>query len=355
MRAQRKNQKKQISIARKPIQKMRKRKLRNTIFLLAFLILIGGGILFAVYKFQGNTLKDLPVSYRSENEFTQASAGKTLGRAAGFASDLCVSAQGDVGEDIAGLAEGQMAALFDLEEKEVLYAKGLYERVYPASITKLMTGILAIQSGKLDETVEIEQSDLDLEQGSQVCGFMVGDEVTLDQLLRCLLVYSGNDAASAIARVVGGSQKGFVKMMNEYAASLGMTGTHFDNPHGLHTEDHYTTPYDIYLMLREAARYPVFLEISQLSTYTFTVRHADETEGIISLASTDHYLTGEATPPKDVAVLGGKTGTTSNAGNCLALLTQNAYGKPYISIVTNASTKELLYQQMNSLLQHTND
>src|SRR5699024_8613406 len=107
------------------------------------------------------------------------------------------------------------------------------ERVYPASITKMMTAMLALRSGKLDDTVVIQQEDLMLESGSQVCGFMVGDKLTLDQLVHCLLVYSGNDAASAIARYVGGNQSDFVDMMNDYAASLGMTGTHFENPHGL--------------------------------------------------------------------------------------------------------------------------
>lgn len=101
--------------------------------------------------------------------------------------------------DAANLGEGQEGALFDLSSGEVLYSKDLYEKVYPASITKLMTAMLAFQSGKLDSTVTIQQEGLDLESGSQVCGFMVGDQVTLDQLVRCLLVYSGNDAASAIA------------------------------------------------------------------------------------------------------------------------------------------------------------
>lgn len=143
-------------------------------------------------------------------------------------------------------------------------------------------------------------------------------------------------------------------MMNSYAASLGCTGTHFTNPHGLQNESHYTTPYDIYLMLKEALKYPEFTEITQLPSYTVTYNHQDGSEASTTLEATDHYLTGEATAPKDVTILGGKTGTTNLAGNCLALLSQNAYGKPFISIVMGASTKELLYQQMSSLLQNIN-
>ncbi len=336
------------------MRRMRRRRIQNTLWMLLFLFIIAAGMVFIVYKFRGDTLRDRTLSYESENEFELSHIGNSPERAKTFAQDLCVSPSGDVAEDTLELPDGQMGALFDLSHQEVLYAKGLYERVYPASITKMMTAMLALRSGKLDDTVVIQQEDLMLESGSQVCGFMVGDKLTLDQLVHCLLVYSGNDAASAIARYVGGNQSDFVDMMNDYAASLGMTGTHFENPHGLQSENHYTTPYDIYLMLNEARTYREFLQISQMSTYTVNFEHADGSAAALSFASTDHYLTGEATPPKDVTILGGKTGTTSDAGNCLALLTQNAYGQPYISIVMNAATKELLYEQMNLLLQQIN-
>ena len=112
----------------------------------------------------------------------------------------------------------------------------------------------------------------------------------------------------------GCSTENFVAMMNEYAAQLGCTGTHFTNPHGLQDENHYTTPYDIYLMLKEALKYPEFTEITQLPSYTVTFQHSDGSEDSVSLTATDHYLTGEANAPKGVTVLGGKTGTTSSAG-----------------------------------------
>ena len=179
--------------------------------------------------------------------------------------------------------------------------------------------------------------------------------MTMDKLIHCLLVYSANDAASAIASHVGGSTEQFVEMMNSYAAQLGCTGTHFTNPHGLQDENHYTTPYDIYLMLKEALNYPEFTEITQMPSYTVNYTHSDGSAVSTTLTATDHYLTGEATAPKDVTVLGGKTGTTSNAGNCLALLSQNAYGKPFVSIVMGAPSKEVLYEEMTSLLQNINN
>ena len=314
-----------------------------------------GGVFYGWNILSGNYFGTLEQAFDSSEVFTNALAAKENMRTESFAQKLCVSSQGNVDcIKNAQLEEGQKGLLFSLSNHKVLYANGIYDKVYPASITKIMTAMLALQSGKLNDTVTITQDNVTLEDGSQVCGFVAGDQVTLDQLLHCLLVYSGNDAASAIAEYVGGSTENFVQMMNDYAAKLGCTGTHFSNPHGLHDENHYTTPYDIYLMLNEAFTYPEFTEITELPSYTVTYTGSDGTEKSTTLTATDHYLTGEATAPKDVTILGGKTGTTEVAGNCLAILTQNAYGKTFVSIVMGADTKELLYQEMNSLLQNIN-
>lgn len=314
-----------------------------------------GGVFYGWNILSGNYFGTLEQAFDSSEVFTNALAAKENMRTESFAQKLCVSSQGNVDcIKNAQLEEGQKGLLFSLSNHKVLYANGIYDKVYPASITKIMTAMLALQSGKLNDTVTITQDNVTLEDGSQVCGFVAGDQVTLDQLLHCLLVYSGNDAASAIAEYVGGSTENFVQMMNDYAAKLGCTGTHFSNPHGLQDENHYTTPYDIYLMLNEAFTYPEFTEITELPSYTVTYTGSDGTEKSTTLTATDHYLTGEATAPKDVTILGGKTGTTEVAGNCLAILTQNAYGKTFVSIVMGAATKELLYQEMNSLLQNIN-
>lgn len=314
-----------------------------------------GGVFYGWNILSGNYFGTLEQAFDSSEVFTNALAAKENMRTESFAQKLCVSSQGNVDRiKNAQLEEGQKGLLFSLSNHKVLYANGIYDKVYPASITKIMTAMLALQSGKLNDTVTITQDNVTLEDGSQVCGFVAGDQVTLDQLLHCLLVYSGNDAASAIAEYVGGNTENFVQMMNDYAAKLGCTGTHFSNPHGLQDENHYTTPYDIYLMLNEAFTYPEFTEITELPSYTVTYTGSDGTEKSTTLTATDHYLTGEATAPKDVTILGGKTGTTEVAGNCLAILTQNAYGKTFVSIVMGAATKELLYQEMNSLLQNIN-
>mgnify|MGYP000416501209 FL=1 len=332
----------------------RRKRIRNTVLLLLLLVVLGGTGIGAIYVLRNGTVFDkLEEAYVASREFSGGITDLDSLRADGFAKNLCVVVS-DVPMDGVSLGENQKGLLLDLDDRKVLYSKQALQKVYPASITKIMTAMLALKYGNMNDVVTITQENLNLEEGSQVCGFWAGDQVTMDQLLHCLLVYSGNDAAAAIAEHVGGSTDGFVEMMNSYARELGCTGTHFTNPHGLQDENHYTTPYDIYLMLKEALNYPEFTDITQMSSYTVTYKHSDGSDANTTLTATDHYLTGEATTPKDVTILGGKTGTTDKAGNCLALLSQNAYGKPFISIVMGASSKDVLYQEMTSLLQNIN-
>ena len=335
------------------MHKMRRKRIKSTVILILFLIVVFAGTFGGFYVLRGGSISTPAQAYDITREFQHQSLVGTSQRASAFAADLCV-VDGDQPMDSVSLEDGQEGVLLDLKDKSVLFAQNAYERVYPASITKIITALLAFKNSNMDDVVTISQENITLEEGSQVVGFQEGDQVTMDQLVHCLLVYSGNDAASAIATHVGGTTENFVSMMNEYAAQLGCTGTHFTNPHGLQDENHYTTPYDIYLMLKEALNYPEFTQITQSGSYTVEYTHADGSSASTTLLATDHYLTGEATPPKNVTILGGKTGTTDNAGNCLALLSQNAYGKPYISIVMGASTKDELYEQMSSLLQNIN-
>ena len=335
------------------IRKMRRKRIKSTVILVLFLLVVFAGAFGGFYVLRGGSISTPAQAYDITREFQHQSLVGTSQRASAFAADLCV-VDGDQPMDSVSLEDGQEGVLLDLKDKSVLFAKSAYERVYPASITKIITALLAFKNSNMDDVVTISQENITLEEGSQVVGFQEGDQVTMDQLVHCLLVYSGNDAASAIATHVGGTTENFVSMMNAYAAQLGCTGTHFTNPHGLQDENHYTTPYDIYLMLKEALNYPEFTEITQMPSYTVTFTHSNGSEDSVALTATDHYLTGEANVPKGVTVLGGKTGTTNSAGNCLALLSQNSYGSPYISIVMGASSKELLYQQMTSLLEKIN-
>ncbi len=335
-------------------QETRKRGWRDlsiSVRILIVLLIIVAALIITV---TGATAADrnlpMPIPYTNETY-----AYHTVGRAAmlsdsSMASRLCV---GDNNVDNAGVSlrsDSEHAALFSLDDHSVLYAKGMYEKIYPASITKIMTAILALKYGNMDDTVTINWQDVSLEPGSQVVGFQIGDKVKMSELLHGLLIHSGNDCAQAIARHVAGSMDKFVEMMNEEADELGCTGTHFMNPTGLHNENHYTTVYDIYLMLNEAITNDTFVNVMQVGVYDLQYENAAGSEKHVTLDATDHYLTGETDPPKNVTVLGGKTGTTDAAGNCLAIESQNAYGQPYISIVVGAKTKDALYTDMNSLL-----
>ena len=296
---------------------------------------------------------DMAVRYEDLNLGYGQAAQTVIYTDAAFASGLCIG-ENDVGNAEIALPSGEHAGLYDIEDSEVLYAKGMYDRIYPASITKVMTAIVAFKYGNMDDMVTISWKDLELETGSQVAGLKIGDKVSMQDLMHGVLVHSGNDAAMAVARHVGGNVDTFVDMMNAEARELGATGTHFTSPTGLHDEQNYTTVYDIYLMMNEAIKYSEFVDMVQISVYDLKCVDKEDKERHITLDSTDHYLTGEAKPPKDVSVLGGKTGTTAAAGNCLAVVAQNAFGQPYIAVIMGAADKESLYRDMNILLSQIN-
>ena len=166
-----------------------------------------------------------------------------------------------------------------------------------------------------------------------------------------LLLHSGNDNATAIAEYVGGSMDGFAKMMNKEAKKLMATGTHFVNSNGLHNDDHYTTAYDLYLIFNECIKNDDFVKIIKSKSHTAKVTGSSGAVRSITWEPTNFYATGEAEKPDNVTVIGGKTGTTKLAGNCLVLLTEDENNHPYISIVMNADTKPLLYKDMTAIVE----
>lgn len=269
-----------------------------------------------------------------------------------FTSDLCVSSE-DVALEGLNITSGS-AAIFDESGKEVTYAKGLHEKRYPASLTKIMTTLVALKYGNLDDVVTIGPECKDIEVGSSVCEIQVGDQLTLRQLLYGLMINSGNDAAMSIAVHISGSVENFVALMNEEAAALGATNTHFVNTHGLHDENHYTTAYDVYLMFHEALKYEDFQEMISKHTYYAEFANTDGEARGIMWESTNHYFINEATPPSDVLVYGGKTGTTGEAGACLCLYSKDKYGDPFVTVILKSDTKDILYQEMNELLSKIN-
>lgn len=292
--------------------------------------------------------KNVVAEYEAENYNKNLYTGKL------FASDLCV-ASGDI--SLSGISSDETntlhsAALFDVDRKKVDFSYQMFDKIYPASTTKIMTALVALENADLSDVVTVSQNaDMNSFAADEAtCGIKAGDKITLSDLLYGLLLHSGNDNATAIAEYVGGSMDGFAEMMNKEAAKLMATGTHFVNSNGLHNDNHYTTAYDLYLIFNECIKHDDFVKIINSSSYTAHITGADGTKRDVKWEPTNYYAKGEATPPDNVTIIGGKTGTTKGAGNCLILLTKDSSGNPYISIIMGAGSKPLLYQDMTSML-----
>ena len=268
-----------------------------------------------------------------------------------FASGLCV-VDGDINVDdtIVDMADATSAGLFDLNSHQVLYAKNTHERLAPASLTKLMTAVVALKYGNPDDVITATSNVNITESGAVLCGLKEGDRLTLNQALHALLMKSANDAAVAIAEHIGGSVEAFAEMMNEEARAIGATNSHFVNPHGLTADDHYVTAYDMYLIFNEALQYDLVDEIIRMTNYETVYYDKDGREKQLSFHTSNQYLTGNYKPPEQVSVVGGKTGTTNAAGNCLILLAKDTAGNPYIGVILRSKERGILYTEMTDLL-----
>lgn len=271
-----------------------------------------------------------------------------------FANDLCVVGTDNITLDNVNIADTEGAGLFDLNDKEVVYSMNMHKKLYPASTTKILTALLALKYGNLSDEITISKDAVDLPSDASLCHFSAGDKVTLEQALYGLLICSGNDAANAIAEHISGSVDNFATLMNEEAKSLGATNSHFVNPHGLHDEQHYTTVYDLYVIFQEVIKYDEFKKI--INTKEFTANYSDANGKALTTtwSATNRYLTGKEEIPEGATVIGGKTGTTYDAGSCLVLLSENQNKDPYISIILKADGKTLLYAGMSDLLENIN-
>jgi len=173
---------------------------------------------------------------------------------------LCLSGWPSI-SSAAGSVSAHSAILMEQKSGRVLYAKNADQVSRIASITKIMTAILAIESGKINKTVTVSHSAVGVE-GSSVY-LVEGEKIKLKDLVYGLMLRSGNDAAVAIAESVGGSEDGFVYLMNKKAEEIGMTNTTFQNPHGLDDhENHRSTAHDMALLMRYAMNNKIFKEIS---------------------------------------------------------------------------------------------
>jgi len=210
--------------------------------------------------------------------------------------------------------DAKAALLIDLNSDRTLYEQNADEKIYPASLTKIMTCLLALENGNLSDVVTVSESALSsVDPSGSTSGLKAGEQLTLENLLYCMMVESANEACNVVAEHIGGSVDDFVRMMNERAYELGCTGTHFANPNGLHDENHYTTARDLSLITRAALKSETFKKITNTAEYTLPATNLSEERKL----TTTNQLLVESSPYYYSKAIGIKTGFTTPAGRCV--------------------------------------
>lgn len=263
---------------------------------------------------------------------------------------LCVTNEDVSSEHFKSSDEFHAIGLFGTDTASVLHAKDIHKRIYPASTTKILTLYIALQHGTFTDIVTISNNAVNVPSDSSRAGFKVGDQVSLEALLYSLMLPSGNDSAVAIAEYISGSEEEFVELMNSEAKKIGATNTNFVTPHGYPDDNHYTTAYDMYLIFNQCIKNENFLEIVSKAEYKTTVTQQDGKTREMIWKQSNQFVNGTREVPSGVNVIGGKTGTTNEAGACLILYFTSKSNKPYISIIMGADSRPLLYKNMTELI-----
>lgn len=213
------------------------------------------------------------------------------------------------------------ALLIEPTSGTVLYELNADETRYPASTTKIMTALVTLENADLTQQITVEEGDFThVTADSSVAGFKPGEVLTVEQLLYGLMLPSGNDASYILARAVAGDVDTFVQMMNDRAAELGCTGTHFANPCGLHDDNHYTTARDLMRITKAAMANPTFAQIVSTPSYELPATTLQEARTLES----SNLLLDSTSSVYYAPAQGIKTGNTTEAGRCLvAAASQN--------------------------------
>ena len=216
--------------------------------------------------------------------------------------------------------QAECAILIDANSGNILYGKNIHSPQPPASITKVLTALVACEERSMSETITFSHNAVyDLPWDSSIVGFSEDEQVNMKDALYGLMLKSGNEAAQGIAEHVAGSIADFADLMNERAAEAGAINSHFVNPHGLHHEEHYTTAYDMAMILRAAVQNDTFLEIA--STVSYKIAPTNINENGYSLTAGHKMINKNRAEYYEYAVAG-KTGYTSKAGNTLVTYAQ---------------------------------
>ena len=243
--------------------------------------------------------------------------------------------------------DAKYAILMNVDDNEIVAYKDHDVRMFPASLTKVMTLIVASENIEdLNDTVLITNDMIDpmIDMHASRAGFAAGETPTLEQVLYGVVLPSGADAALAAACYVSGSEEAFVALMNQKAQDMGLKSTHFTNVVGLHDENHYSTAEDMALILKYAIQDETCRKI--LSTYQYEIAPTEYNPEGLTLTST-LFSRMEGTEMPGVTVIGGKTGFTDEAGQCLETFAE-IDGKTYIMVIAGAVSKwQVIYSTLS--------
>lgn len=244
------------------------------------------------------------------------------------------------------LIDSETACVMDAETGQVLYSKDMHKQMYPASITKVMTGLLALRELNPDDVLTVSQSAYNsVPRTSSHIGLLPGEELTVNNALYALAMESANDAANVLAEAISGSQESFGQHMTEEAEALGAKNTHFANANGLPNSEHYTTAYDMALIACEALKTPGFTDYFGQVTYTFPATNKSAAR---PFENKNRMLSGQF---YDAGVLFSKTGWTSAAQGTLVTAVQRGE-TTLVVVVMKSIMLESKYRDTQKLLNY---
>jgi len=246
--------------------------------------------------------------------------------------------------------DAQYAVLVDVTDNRIVAQKGADTRVYPASVTKIMSLLVAVENATdMTQTYEMSYTFLDslYWQQATVAGFSSGERVTVKDMLYGCILPSGADATIGLANLLAGTEEAFATLMNDKAAALGLKNTHFVNSSGLHDNNHYTTALDMAVVLAAAMQEDTCREV--LSTYQYTTASTPQhPEGLLLTSTMFSRMYG--TEPEGATIIAGKTGYTTEAGHTMASYAKGDDGHDYIFVSMDGSSKwEATYDAINVL------
>ena len=229
---------------------------------------------------------------------------------------------------------GQTGVLIEASTGTVLYDKKCNKKMYPASITKIMTALLTIENCKMDETVTFSDATIhSIQYGDANMGCSVGEKMTVKDCLYALMLQSANEVATALGEHIAGSTEKFAEMMNKRAKEAGALNTHFANANGLHDPNHYVTAYDMAMITRAASKYSVFNDIVNTTTYTIKHNNKRKTD---ATAIQRHKMVWPTSGYYYDGIIGGKTGFTDQSGTTLVTYAKRN-GMTLIAVVLHSN------------------